>query len=155
MIFNIVDVGAVVVIGLAVFFGWRSGFVVQAFALAGFVVGLALVILIAPQLASLLSETDTLVRTVVVIGVVGGIVLLAQFITGAIGSAIRRRVGEGVLSRLDAGAGAAFGFVRGLFLVWLLGGLAGLLPLGNLTAEVRQSFVIRAIETRVQSETDA
>ncbi|MEP7158237.1 MAG: MarP family serine protease [Chloroflexota bacterium] len=151
MTFNIVDGGAVILIALAVFFGWKSGLVVQAFALAGFVAGLALVIFIAPQLASLLSETDTLVRTVAVIGVVGGIVLLTQFITGAIGSAIRRRVGEGVLSRLDAGAGAAFGFVRGLFLVWLLGGLAGLLPLGTLTAEVRQSFVIRAIETRVPS----
>lgn len=151
MSFNLVDVGAVILIALAMYLGWRSGFVVQAFALAGFVGGLILVVLIAPQVASLLAESDTLVRTIVVIIVVGGVVLVTQFIASAIGSGIRRRMREGVLSGLDAGAGAAFGFVRGLFLVWLMGGLAGLLPLGTLTAEVRQSFVLRAIDSRVPS----
>jgi S1-C subfamily serine protease/uncharacterized membrane protein required for colicin V production len=149
--FTIVDVLAVVLVGVAVYFGWRSGFIVQAFALAGFIGGLVLVIFIGPQLAGLLADTDTLVRTIVVIGVVGGLVLVTQFISSAVGSSIRRRIGSGVLSGVDAGAGAVFGFVRGLFLVWLLGGLAGLLPLGTFTAEVRQSFVLRAIDTRVPS----
>ena len=48
MTFNLVDVIAVLVIAVAVVFGWRSGFVVQAFALGGFLAGLALVVLAAP-----------------------------------------------------------------------------------------------------------
>ena len=145
------DVGAVLLIVVGVYFGWRSGFVVQAFALAGFVGGLALVVLIAPHVAALLGDADTLLRTLVVIALVAGIVLIAQAMASVIGGAIRKRMGQGILSGLDAGGGAVFGFVRGLFLVWLLGGLAGVLPLGSLAAEARQSVILRAIDTRVPS----
>jgi S1-C subfamily serine protease len=148
---NLIDVGAVVLIAVAVYFGWRSGFVIQAFALAGFVGGLALVILLAPHLAGVFADMDALVRTGLVIGAVAGIVLAAQFVASSIGTAVRRRIGAGILSGIDAGAGAGFGFVRGLFLIWLLGGLAGVLPLGSLAVEARQSLILRAMDTRVPS----
>jgi ribose/xylose/arabinose/galactoside ABC-type transport system permease subunit len=54
MSFNLLDVICVVVIAVAVVFGWRSGFVVQAFALAGFLAGLALVVL--PRRSSLARD---------------------------------------------------------------------------------------------------
>ena len=151
MTFNVVDAIAVLLIAVAVVFGWRSGFVIQAFALAGFVVGLVLIVLFAPHLAGLLADAESWLRASVVIVFVAGSVLVLQMLGSAMGGAIRRRVGDGFLGRLDAGAGAAFGFLRGLFLVWLLGGLLGVLPVNLLASEARQSLILRAIDTRVPS----
>jgi S1-C subfamily serine protease len=151
MTFNLVDVIAVLVIAVAVVFGWRSGFVVQAFALGGFLAGLALVVLAAPFIAGLAANAAFLIRTAVVIVAVAAIVLIAQGIGGAIGGVIRQRIGEGVLSGLDAGAGAVFGFVRGLFLVWLLGGLLGVMPISGLSVEAGQSLILRGLDSRLPS----
>ena len=149
--FNVIDLLAVLVVGMAVYFGWRSGFVIQAFALAGFLLGIGLVVLVAPFLAGLLTSTSTLLRTAIVITVVAAVVLIAQGIGSAVGGMLRQRLGSGVLGGLDSGGGVVFGFVRGLFLVWLLGGLLGVLPVPTLAAEARQSVILRAIETRVPS----
>ncbi len=149
--FNLIDLLAVALIAMAVLFGWRSGFIIQAFALAGFVAGLGAVILLAPVLADLTTDSDVFVRLLVVLGVVGGLVLVGQWIGGAIGGAIRRRMGRGVLSGVDQGAGAVFGFARGIFTVWLLAGLLGLFPVPSIAAEARQSTLLRAIETRLPS----
>lgn len=90
-------------------------------------------------------------RTVLVLGVMGGIVLLAQGIGSSIGAALRRRMSAGILGGIDQGFGAAFGLARGLFMVWLLGGLLGLVSVAGLGAEARQSFVLRALDSRLPS----
>jgi S1-C subfamily serine protease len=150
-LFNFVDALAVLIIGVAVYFGWRSGLVVQGLALLGFLGGLALVVMLAPIAADALTELDPWLRTFVVIGGVAAIVLVAQGVGSALGAALRRRMGGGLLTSVDMGAGAAFGFVRGLFLVWLMGGLVGVLPMPVLAAEARQSFVLRALDSRLPS----
>src|SRR3712207_2697206 len=96
--FNAIDLLAVLLIAMAVVFGWRSGFVVQAGALGGFLAGLAAVVVLAPVIAGLVEDSDTLVRILVVLGVLGGIVLLGQAVGSAMGNAIRRRMGRGVIS---------------------------------------------------------
>ena len=149
--FNLVDLMAVGVIALAVIVGWRSGFVIQSLALAGFLAGLAAVVIVAPHLAELVEDADVVVRLFVVLGVLAGLVLLGQWLGGSVGAAVRRRLGRGVLSGVDQGAGALFGFARGIFSVWLLAGLLGLFPLPALAAEARQSTIVRAIETRLPS----
>lgn len=149
--FNLIDLLAVGVIAMAVLFGWRSGFVIQAFALGGFLLGLAALVLLAPNLAELVEDSDVFVRLFVVIGAVAGLVLVGQWLVGSVGTAIRRRMGRGVLSGVDQGAGALFGLARGVFTVWLLGGLLGFFPVPSLAAEARQSTIVRAIETRFPS----
>jgi len=149
--FTLVDVLAVLVIALAIFFGWRSGFIVQAFALVGFIAGLAVMVLVAPHLAQPLSDVEPLLRTAIVLIAVAGIVLAGQGIGSAAGVAIRRRLGQGVLGGLDQGAGATFGLLRGVFVVWLLGGLLGVFPVPVLAAEARQSLILRALDTRLPS----
>jgi uncharacterized membrane protein required for colicin V production len=146
-----VDVAAILLIALAIYLGWRSGFVIQALALAGFLAGIAVVVLVAPYAADLLADIDPWLRTILVITVLGGVVIVAQGLGSAAGSALRRRIGPGILSGLDQGAGAAFGMARGLFLVWLLGGLIGLLPVQGLATEARQSLILRALDTRLPS----
>ncbi len=51
---NFIDLLALLIIGIAVYLGWRSGFVIQALALAGFVVGVVIVVLAAPAAAKAL-----------------------------------------------------------------------------------------------------
>ena len=148
---NLIDLAAVGIVALAIYFGWRSGFVIQLFALLGFVGGIALLIFLAPYAADLVVDVDQLMRTVLVLGVMGGIVLLAQGIGSSIGAALRRRMSAGILGGIDQGFGAAFGLARGLFMVWLLGGLLGLVSVAGLGAEARQSFVLRALDSRLPS----
>lgn len=107
--------------------------------------------LVAPYAAELLTDIDPWLRTLLVISVLGGIVILAQGLGSAAGSALRRRFGAGILGGLDQGAGALFGMARGLFMVWLLGGLIGLLPVQGLATEARQSLILRALDTRLPS----
>lgn len=151
MTINVVDLIAVFTIGLAVFLGWRSGFLIQALALIGFVGGIAGVVLVAPHAAGLAEDIDPFLRTIVVVCVLGGIVLIAQAVGGLVGSALRRKLGRGVLGGVDQGFGAAFGFARGVFMVWLIGGLIGVVAVPGLAAEARQSLILRAIETRLPS----
>ena len=148
---NLFDVAAALIVALAVYFGWRSGFIIQLLALVGFVTGIGLMMLVAPYVAELVSDMEPWLRTMLVIGVMGGIVLLAQGLGSSVGAAIRRRLGAGILSGIDQGLGAAFGMARGIFMVWLVGGLVGLLPVPNLAAEARQSIVLRALDSRLPS----
>lgn len=149
--FNFVDAIALLVIGVAIYFGWRSGFVIQVLALLGFVAGIAIVVVAAPHAADALTDMDPWLRTIVVLGGVAAIVLLLQGLGSAVGSAIRRRIGSGLLGSVDMGAGALFGFMRGIFLVWLMGGLVGVLPMPGVAAEARQSVILRALDTRLPS----
>ena len=151
MTFNVVDVLAVLVIAVAVVFGWKSGFLVQASALGGFVLGLGIVVVVAPFIASLVAEQSFLIRTVVVVVAVGAIVLACQAVGSLIGGRLRRRMGKGVIVGLDSGGGAAFGLVRGMFMVWLLGGLLGVVPIADLSLQARQSFILRALDSRLPS----
>lgn len=148
---NVFDLIAIVVVVLGVIFGWRSGLVIQVMALLGFIGGIALVILLAPHVATFLAESDAWLRTVLAIGLTATIVLLAQGIGGAIGGSIARRLRPSILGGVDQGLGAAFGLARGLFVVWLIGGLVGVLPVPVLGAEARQSLVLRALDSRLPS----
>ena len=78
-------------------------------------------------------------------------VIFSQSVGSTFGAALRHRMGGGVMTGLDQGAGAAFGFVRGLFLVWLLAGLLVLLPMPTLATEARESTILRALQTRLPS----
>jgi uncharacterized membrane protein required for colicin V production len=149
--FTIVDVLALLVVALAGYFGWRSGFIIQSLALVGFVAGLVLVVLVAPHLAQPLVDVEPFLRTTIVLLVVAGVVLVGQGLGSAAGVAVRRNLGRGVLGALDQGAGAAFGLLRGVFVVWLIGGLIGVFPIPILAAEARQSLILRALDTRLPS----
>ena len=124
---------------------------IQAFALAGFVLGIGALVLLAPSATELVADMDPWLRTLLVLGILAGIVLLAQGIGSTIGAALRRRMGGGLLGGIDQGLGAGFGMARGVFMVWLIGGLVGLLPLPTLAAEAKQSLVLRTLETRLPS----
>jgi S1-C subfamily serine protease len=148
---NVIDMAAILVIGLAIYGGFRSGFVIQALAIVGLAAGIGLLIVSGPFLADALAEFEGQTRTLATLGAMAAIVLIAQAIGSATGKLLRRQIGDGVLSSVDHGAGAGFGFARGVFIVWLLAGLLTVLPFSSLAVEARGSLVLRAIETRLPS----
>ena len=101
----------------------------------------------------MLLGVDPFLRSVIVICAIAAIVLVSQAIGSIAGGAVRRRMGNGVVGGVDTGAGAAFGLVRGLFLVWLMGGLAAALPMAGVATEARQSAIVRALDSRLPSPT--
>lgn len=148
---NVIDVAAVLLIILAVALGARSGFIVQALALLGFGAGVLLLVLLAPHVYGLLEDTEPELRGLLVVVAMGGVVLIGQSIGSAAGMVARQRIGRGVLGGMDRGAGAVFGFARGIFLVWLVGGLLAVMPIAGLASEARQSVVLRVLDTRLPS----
>jgi S1-C subfamily serine protease len=148
---NIVDVFALIIVIVAIYFGARSGFVAQALALVGFAVGALLVFGVAPFVVGPLESIDPPLRGIVALAGMAAVVLLAQAIGSAAGIGIRRRMGRGVLGDVDNASGALFGAVRGVFLVWLAGGLIALAPLPVVQAEARQSLVMRVMDTQLPS----
>lgn len=151
MTFNLIDLAAVVLIVVAIIMGARSGFMVQVMAIAGFAAGVAILLAVAPYLSDLVADIDPPLRGLLALGAMAGIVLLAQSIGSHLGFAARMRMGRGVLGGMDSGAGAVFGIVRGIFLVWLAGGLLALAPMPALASEARQSVVLRVLDTRLPS----
>jgi len=149
--FNFIDLAAIVVVVVGVVMGIRSGFVVQALALAGFVAGIVILILLGPEAAGLLADFEPPLRALLALGGMAAVVLLAQSLGGALGGSLRSRMGRGVLGSLDSGAGAVFGFARGVFIVWLVGGLLAALPFSVLASAARESVVLRALDTRLPS----
>jgi S1-C subfamily serine protease len=148
---NFIDISALLILGLGIYFGWRSGFVIQAFALAGFVVGIIAIVIVAPPAAAALEGLDPWLRSLIVISAIAAVVLVSQAVGSIAGGAVRRRIGNGVVGGVDTGAGAAFGLLRGLFIVWLIGGLAASLPIAGVATEARQSAIVRAIDQRLPS----
>jgi S1-C subfamily serine protease len=149
--FNLIDILAVVLIVAAVALGVRSGFVVQALALAGLAVGLLILVVLAPHAADLVGDVEPPLRSLLVLTAMAAIVLLAQSAGSTVGIAVRTRLGRGVLGGVDSGAGGVFGLARGIFLVWLLGGLLAVLPQATIAAEARQSLILRVLDTRLPS----
>ena len=148
---NIVDVIALVIVVVAIYFGARSGFVPQALALVGFVIGALIVFAAAPFAAGPLKTIDPPLRGLIALAGMAAIVLLAQALGSAAGVGLRRRMGRGVMGDVDNASGALFGMVRGIFLVWLAGGLLALAPLPTVQAEARQSLVLRVMDTQLPS----
>lgn len=148
---NFVDLIALVIVLVTIYFGARSGFVAQALALVGFVVGALIVIGIAPFAAGPLEGIEQPLRGLIALGAMATIVLVAQAGGSAMGVVIRRRMGRGLLGGIDNAAGAIFGMVRGIFIVWLAGGLIALAPLPLVQAEARQSLILRTMDSQLPS----
>ncbi len=147
---NLIDVAAVLLIGVTALLAWRAGLVAQAFGLLGAGVGIAAVVLAAPLAADFLDTLDPLLRPIVV--------LLAFFLAMGIGQAVGGRVAAalrprrpGALQSIDSLGGGAFGLLQGIVFVWLIGGILVSAPFPRISVEARQSTILRELDARLPS----
>ncbi len=142
---NLFDVGAVVLVTVAVLLGFRSGALPQIGGLVGAVAGGAVAILALPLAAGVLTSFDPMLRA---LGVVVWL-LVAVGIGEAAGSAIGQegaiRLGLGLLGRVDRIAGGFVGAGQAILIIWLAGGLLAAGPLPRLSSQAQAAASVRAI----------
>jgi S1-C subfamily serine protease len=142
---NLFDLGALLLLVVAVILGYRSGALPQVGGLGGAILGGVLAILALSPVESLLGALDPGARALVVLLWL----LLAVGAGEAIGSGIGRygahRLGSGLLGRVDRVAGGLLGAAQAILVVWLAGGLLAVGPLPRPAAQAQTSTTLRAL----------
>ena len=144
---------ALLVIVVAMLFGWRSGFVIQAFALVGFLVGLRVVVVAAPFVARL---STTSIRSCAAwhrhLSRSAPSSSLPRPSAAPIGAALKRRMGRGIVGgarhrrrrRIRLRARPVHGLADGR-------PIAAPCRCRAVAIEARQSAIVRALDSRLPS----
>lgn len=153
---NPFDAIAILVLVLAVIAGIRTGALPQVGGIAGAVIGLLVMLNLAPWVIDLTGDMEPWLRAVVVIGALLVAVIAGEAVGSAIGHAVAAKLGTGVLSGMDRVAGGALGAGQALLIVWLAGGLlaAGSGPFPRLTQAASQSTAVRTIDSYLPPPTE-
>ena len=151
---NALDAIAALLVLISAILGWRSGAIPQVTGLVGAVAGGAAALLALPYLADPLSGVDPAIRPfVVLIGLVGA-VAVGESLGAGLGHTVARRLGDGLFSVADRTAGAGFGMVQALLIVWLAGTLLAEGPIPRLAETAGRSTVVRAMASILPPPTE-
>jgi hypothetical protein len=142
---NPIDLLTLVLIVVALILGWRSGAIPQVSGLLGAIGGGVLAIALLPYVAEPLAGVDPTIRPVVVLVGLVFAVGIGESLGGAVGRAIARRLGSGLLGTADRTAGAGFGVIQVLLIVWLTGSLLAEGPLPRLAETAGGSTAVRTL----------
>jgi S1-C subfamily serine protease len=145
---NPFDVGAVVLLLVAVILGFRSGAIPQVLGLVGAAIGGILGVLALPLGEPVLAALDldpghgaVVVLVALLLAVVTG-----EGIGSAIGQSVTRGLGETVFGTLDRVGGAFVGAAQAVLVVWLAGGLLAVGPVPGLASAAQTSVAVRALD---------
>ncbi len=142
---NLIDLLTLVLIVVALILGWRSGAIPQVSGLLGAIAGGVLAILLLPHLAEPLAEIDPAIRPfVVLVGLVMAVGIGEQ-VGAALGRSAARGLGTGMLGTADRTAGAGFGVIQVLLIVWLAGSLLIEGPVPRLAEAAGGSTAVRTL----------
>jgi S1-C subfamily serine protease len=151
---NPFDAIALLILVLAILAGVRTGALPQIGGIGGAIIGLLVMLNLAPWLVGLTGDMEPLVRAIVVVGALLGAVLVGETIGSAIGRAVAVRLGTGVLSGMDRAAGALLGAAQAVLIVWLAGGLLAEGPFPTFAQAAAQSTTVRAIDAVLPPPTE-
>ena len=142
---NLFDLIAIIVIVAAVLAGLRTGALPQIGGILGAVAGLVLSLNVAPWVVSQTGGLEPIPRVLVVLGGIIIAVIAGEALGSGAGRALADRLGQGVLSGMDRGAGAALGGAQAILIIWLAGGLLTVGPLPTLGRTASQSLSMHVI----------
>ncbi len=151
---NLLDLLTIFLVVVAVILGWRSGVIPQVAGLIGAVAGGAVALVALPYLAEPLTSIDPAIRPLVVIAGLLGAVALGETIGAGLGRVVGRGLGEGVFGAVDRTAGAAFGAVQALLIVWLAGSLLAEGPVPRLAETAGGSTAVRTMASILPPPTE-
>lgn len=118
---NLLDGLVLAVVALAIWGGYRLGFLTRSLSWLGLVVAVVVSIQVTPSLVRSLSGASPRGRLFAVLAFIIGLGLLGQAVGMAAGAALRRRLARGPLIPVaDRVAGALMGALGALVFVWLL-----------------------------------
>jgi S1-C subfamily serine protease len=141
---NLLDLGIIVLLILAVFNGYRRGAALQLVTYAGLILGLLVGAIVAPQVAGLASSPFSQAT----------IALVVLFAVAALGDALGWLVGlklwsiahRTVLGTFDSVAGSVVALVAVLLTTWFIGLNLANGPFPALSNEIRGSAIIRGLD---------
>ncbi|MGZ6328535.1 MAG: CvpA family protein, partial [Candidatus Limnocylindrales bacterium] len=142
---NLFDVAVIGLLLVATWGGYRAGLVGPAFGLAGALVGIVIVIAVAPLVEPALAEYDQPLRAILAVGGALAVVVAGDAIGSAIGGTFHRRVQGHPLGVLDRVGGVAFGALQALLAVWLVGGLLATSSFEGLAGQAQRSTAMRVL----------
>jgi len=151
---NALDAITLFLIVAAVILGWRSGAIPQISGLIGAIAGGVAAILALPYLADPLSGIDPAIRPVVVLLGLVGAVVVGESLGAALGRAVARRLGDGLLGAADRTIGSGLAVAQALLIVWLAGSLLAEGPIPRLAETAGGSTAVRTMATILPPATE-
>ena len=142
---NLFDLGALVLLVVAVVLGFRSGALPQLGGLGGALLGGALAIVALPLVELAVVSLDPWPKAVVVLGWLLVSVGIGETVGSGLGRATALRLGRGVLGVMDQLGGALLGAAQAVLIVWLAGGLLAVGPIARVAAQANTSTSVRAL----------
>ena len=142
---NPIDVAAVAIVVIGFVLGLRSGFFPQLGGLLGAIAGAAVVLYSLPLVSDWLLSLEPTVRAIVVLGGLIVAVGLGEALGSSLGSAIRTRLGNGLLGSADRFAGAILGVAQSLLIIWLAGGILAAGPIPRAAGWAQTSTAVRGL----------
>jgi S1-C subfamily serine protease len=139
---NTIDLLVLLLVVVGALVGYRSGAVPQVLGLAAVGLVVALIVVLAPQVASVLAGLEQPARALVAIGGVLLLTAMAHAIGSAVGGALVDRAGV-ALGGVDNALGAVLGVGQVFLLTWLIGGLLATSSVPVAAREARTSGAVR------------
>ena len=151
---NLLDVGAIVLLIIAIVLGIRSGALPQVLGLTGAAFAAILGLSLLPAVTPFLDELSPVVRAVVVLSVLLGLVGIGEAVGATAGRALSQRLGTGFLGALDRIGGAIVGAAQAILILWLAGGVIASGPFPNLSQVAQRSTALRAVDALLPPPTE-
>jgi S1-C subfamily serine protease len=142
---NLFDLGAIVLLIVAVVLGYRSGALPQVGGLGGAIIGGGLAIVALPLVELAVASLDPWPKAIVVLGWLLVSVGIGEAVGSGLGRALALRLGRGVLGAMDQLAGGLLGAAQAVLIVWLAGGLMAVGPIPRVAAQAQTSTSVRTL----------
>ncbi|MEO8329373.1 MAG: CvpA family protein, partial [Candidatus Nanopelagicales bacterium] len=141
---NVVDLVLFVAMLVFALTGWRKGFIYGLLSLAGFLVGAAVGLLLAPKLVN--SWQDGLIKALTALVIVFMLAMLGQVLTGMAGRRLNAVVTLRPAVLLNQAAGAVLSVVALLLVAWFAADIFASASSSSLARDVRKSQVLGVVD---------
>jgi S1-C subfamily serine protease len=142
---NLVDLGILVLLAIALIAGWNSGFFPQLLGLSGAALGGVAIVLALPLAQGVMDKVEPALRALGVLTALLVAVAIGEGLGSGLGLAVKQRIGGGVVGKADKLGGSLIGFGQGILVVWLVGGAIAAGPIPQFAATAQRSVVVRTI----------
>ncbi|HUZ22173.1 MAG TPA: MarP family serine protease [Streptosporangiaceae bacterium] len=125
--------------------GYRQGFIIGVLSFAGFIGGVAVGAIFAPQISRALASSLPW-QAFVAILVVFSAAVVGMVIASGLGVAVRSRMRGRPATFLDSLGGAAVNVAAVLLVAWLIGSFVAYSPFPEISGQVNDSAVLKAVD---------
>lgn len=151
---NLIDLVAIVLLGLAIALGVRSGALPQLAGLTGAAFGAVIGFVLVPLGTPFFDSLAPTIRAIVVLSILLGLVGLGEGLGATAGRAASHALGTGLLGALDRASGAIVGGGQALLIIWLAGGVIASGPFPTLSRQAQTSTAVRLLDTLLPPPTE-